>query len=58
MAPVSDASTLGYAAIHAHTVRMAAHRSEENGEAHLAEELRNAMRFIEYAAGKPLKYGP
>jgi hypothetical protein len=51
----SDASNLGYAAIHAHTVRMAAHRSQENGEDHLAEELRNAMRFIEFAAHKPLK---
>lgn len=48
----SDASKHGYAAIHAHTVRMAAHRSEENGEAHLADELRNAMRFIEHIGSK------
>lgn len=37
----------GTAAIHAHTVRKAASRAEEEGEAHLAEELREAMRFIE-----------
>ncbi|MCS4090120.1 hypothetical protein [Rhizobium sp. BK176] len=52
LTPVTDAASLGYAAIHAHTVRMAAHRSEENGDGHLAEQLRNAMRFIEHVAAK------
>jgi hypothetical protein len=39
-----------YAAIHAHTVRKAALREDDNGNQHLAEELREAMRFIERAA--------
>lgn len=39
-----------YAAIHAHTVRKAALREEANGNHDLAEELREAMRFIERVA--------
>lgn len=40
-----------YAAIHAHTLRKAVRREEEeDGNPHLAEELREAMRFIERVA--------
>jgi hypothetical protein len=41
---------LAYPAIHAHTVRKAASREEENGYPHLAEELSEAMQFIERVA--------
>lgn len=40
-----------YAAVHAHTIRKAASREDDNGNAHLAEELRAAMLFVEQAAG-------
>ncbi|MDW9478676.1 hypothetical protein GOB57_08155 [Sinorhizobium meliloti] len=38
------------AAIHSHTLRKAVRREEESDNPHLAEELREAMRFIERVA--------
>lgn len=39
-----------YPANHAHTLRKAVRREEEHGNPHLAEELREAMRFVERVA--------
>ncbi|MCZ7861334.1 hypothetical protein O9X98_07990 [Agrobacterium salinitolerans] len=49
-APSGDPSPFTYAAIYAHTVRKAALREENRDEQDLAEELREAMRFIESVA--------
>lgn len=38
---------IGYAALHAHTLRKAAMRAEEEGNPDFATDLRSAMRFIE-----------
>ena len=45
-----DGQSVAYPATHAHTVRKAALREEDRGNADLAEELGAAMRFIEEAA--------
>jgi hypothetical protein len=49
----SHVANLEYPAIYAHTVRKAALREEDRNEPQLAEELRDAMRFIESAAEQP-----
>lgn len=51
----ADLPTFTYAAIYAHTVRKAALREENRDEQDLANELREAMRFIENAAELMLK---
>ncbi|MCV9964036.1 hypothetical protein OIU34_19330 [Pararhizobium sp. BT-229] len=51
-APSGDLTSFAYAAIYAHTVRKAALREENRNEQDLADELREAMRFIESVADR------